>query len=181
MKTRKKFDYTAEALAYVQNYASSIGCHAWCERSGAVTMWGNYDRRTPFAPDLETAVQRIDRATDTVVEDQLKEYLHDRIKACVWHASEASMTVTFSVDVDKLLIDWEDDMTATLASACPPRLSPFSSDVRRRLEKAARYLGIELSEVEAVVMDQLNRSLWHYENWNFDEERERQAAEAKER
>ena len=178
MKTRKKFDYTVEALAYVHNYASSIGCHAWCETGGAVMMWGSDDSRTLFALDLEAAVQRIDRATGTVVEDQMREYLSDRIAVYIWYASEASMTVTFGVDVDNSMIDWDGDMTATLASTCPSRLSPFSSDVRRRIERVARYLGTELSEVEAVVRDRLTHKLWHYDNWNFDEERERQRAEA---
>ena len=75
MKTRKKFDYTVEALNYVHDYARSIGCHAWFETGGAVMMWGSDDRRTFFANNLAAAVQRIDRETDTVVEDQLREYV----------------------------------------------------------------------------------------------------------
>ena len=104
------------------------------------------------------------------------EILSERIKVFVWRASEVSRTVKFGVTVDNLMIDYDGDMTAPLACALPSRLSPFPDDVRRRLGRVVRYTGSDLGEVEVVVFKQLSRALDHYENWNFDEERERQAA-----
>jgi hypothetical protein len=103
------------------------------------------------------------------------EMLKERIEVCVHRASEVSMNVTFSVTVDNLMIDWEGDMMAMLSRVMPSMLSPFSDDVRRRLDRVARYTISDLADVESVVFRKLQYALDDYENWNFDEERERQA------
>jgi hypothetical protein len=112
--------------------------------------------------------------TKSMETDRL-EILSERIKVFVWRASEVSMTVIFSVTVDNLMIDYDGDITAPLACALPSRLS-FPDDARRRLGRVARYTGSNLGEVETVVFKQLSRALHYYANWNFDEERDRQAA-----